>query len=91
MGGDAGQGVGVEHRRQPVREDGVDVGHGYTLSMDSWHFQRRHLQDRFGSEVRMVFYDQCGHGLSGKRKLALAAIWLGVFVGLALLIERFAT
>jgi hypothetical protein len=32
-----------------------------------------------------------GHGLSGKRKLALAAIWLGVFVGLALLIERFAT
>lgn len=40
--------------------------HGYTLSMDSWHFQRRHLADRFGSEIRMVFYDQRGHGLSGK-------------------------
>lgn len=39
--------------------------HGYTLSMDTWHFQRRHLADRFGSEIRMVFYDQRGHGLSG--------------------------
>ena len=44
----------------------VVFAHGYTLSMDSWHFQRRHLQDRFGSEVRLVFYDQRGHGLSGK-------------------------
>lgn len=44
----------------------VVFAHGYTLSMDSWHFQRRHLQDRFGSEIRMVFYDQRGHGLSGK-------------------------
>lgn len=44
----------------------VVFAHGYTLSMDSWHFQRRHLADRFGSEIRMVFYDQRGHGLSGK-------------------------
>ncbi|WP_010542107.1 alpha/beta fold hydrolase [Dietzia alimentaria] len=44
----------------------VVFAHGYTLSMDTWHFQRRHLQDRFGSEIRMVFYDQRGHGLSGK-------------------------
>lgn len=43
----------------------VVFAHGYTLSMDSWHFQRRHLQDRFGSEIRMVFYDQRGHALSG--------------------------
>ena len=43
----------------------VVFAHGYTLSMDSWHFQRRHLADRFGSEIRMVFYDQRGHGLSG--------------------------
>ena len=44
----------------------VVFAHGYTLSMDAWHFQRRHLADRFGSEIRMVFYDQRGHGLSGK-------------------------
>ncbi len=44
----------------------VVFAHGYTLSMDSWHFQRRHLQDRFGGEIRLVFYDQRGHGLSGK-------------------------
>jgi len=43
----------------------VVFAHGYTLSMDTWHFQRRHLQDRFGPEIRMVFYDQRGHGLSG--------------------------
>lgn len=43
----------------------VVFAHGYTLSMDTWHFQRRHLGDRFGSEIRMVFYDQRGHGLSG--------------------------
>lgn len=44
----------------------VVFAHGYTLSMDTWHFQRRHLQARFGSEIRLVFYDQRGHGLSGK-------------------------
>ena len=44
----------------------VVFAHGYTLTMDTWHFQRRHLADRFGSEIRMVFYDQRGHGLSGK-------------------------
>ena len=52
----------------------VVFAHGYTLSMDSWHFQRRHLQDRFGSEVRMVFYDQRGHGLSGKSSRANSTI-----------------
>lgn len=44
----------------------VVFAHGYTLSMDTWHFQRRQLQARFGTEIRMVFYDQRGHGLSGK-------------------------
>lgn len=52
----------------------VVFAHGYTLSMDSWHFQRRHLWDRFGSEIRMVFYDQRGHGLSGKGTRANATI-----------------
>ena len=39
--------------------------HGYCLRMDSWHFQRKHLQRRWGDAVRMVFYDQRGHGRSG--------------------------
>ncbi|GAA4259585.1 alpha/beta hydrolase [Dietzia aurantiaca] len=48
--------------------------HGYTLTMDTWHFQRRHLADRFGSEIRMVFYDQRGHGLSGKSSIENSTI-----------------
>lgn len=72
--------LGVERGSMVAASDGVPLAvreagpsdapmtvvfaHGYTLSMDSWHFQRRHLQDRFGPEIRMVFYDQRGHGLS---------------------------
>lgn len=52
----------------------VVFAHGYTLSMDSWHFQRRHLQDRFGPEIRMVFYDQRGHGLSRESSRANSTI-----------------
>jgi pimeloyl-ACP methyl ester carboxylesterase len=36
--------------------------HGYTLSQDVWHYQR---QD-FAAEARLVFWDQCGHGRSGR-------------------------
>lgn len=39
--------------------------HGYCLRMQSWHLQYRHLQEHWGDEVRMVFYDQRGHGESG--------------------------
>ena len=39
--------------------------HGYCLTMDTWHFQRKAITARFGDSVRMVFYDQRGHGLSG--------------------------
>ncbi|KOS54260.1 alpha/beta fold hydrolase [Rhodococcus rhodochrous] len=38
--------------------------HGYCLRMQSWHLQMRHLQERWGKDVRMVFYDQRGHGES---------------------------
>lgn len=34
--------------------------HGYALSMDCWHFQRKH----FRGVVRQVFYDQRSHGRS---------------------------
>jgi pimeloyl-ACP methyl ester carboxylesterase len=36
--------------------------HGFALSMDCWHFQRRDLRDL----GRLVFYDQRSHGISGR-------------------------
>ncbi|RVW05127.1 alpha/beta fold hydrolase [Rhodococcus xishaensis] len=39
--------------------------HGYCLRMESWHFQRKQLERMWGDSVRMVFYDQRGHGGSG--------------------------
>ncbi|MEE2033881.1 alpha/beta fold hydrolase [Rhodococcus chondri] len=55
-----------------VREAGSSLSpmtvvfvHGYCLRMQSWHLQYRHLQERWGRDVRMVFYDQRGHGESG--------------------------
>jgi pimeloyl-ACP methyl ester carboxylesterase len=46
--------------------------HGYTLSMASWTFQRRTLAASLATanghrpEARLVFYDQRGHGASGR-------------------------
>lgn len=37
--------------------------HGYTLSQDCWHFQRRDLA---GRGLRLVFWDQRDHGKSGR-------------------------
>jgi pimeloyl-ACP methyl ester carboxylesterase len=36
--------------------------HGFSLTQDAWHYQRRDLPDRF----RCVFYDHRGHGRSGR-------------------------
>lgn len=36
--------------------------HGYALNQDSWHYQRRDL----GGSARLVFWDQRGHGRSGR-------------------------
>jgi pimeloyl-ACP methyl ester carboxylesterase len=36
--------------------------HGFSLTQDAWHYQRRDLTDRF----RCVFFDQRGHGRSGR-------------------------
>jgi pimeloyl-ACP methyl ester carboxylesterase len=36
--------------------------HGFSLTQDAWHYQRRDLPERF----RCVFYDQRGHGRSGR-------------------------
>jgi pimeloyl-ACP methyl ester carboxylesterase len=38
--------------------------HGFCLRMGAYHFQRKRLARRWGADVRMVFYDQRGHGES---------------------------
>ena len=43
----------------------VVFAHGFCLRMGAFHFQRARLSERWGSQVRMVFYDQRGHGRSG--------------------------
>lgn len=43
----------------------VVFAHGFCMRMGSFHFQRAALGERWGEQVRMVFYDQRGHGQSG--------------------------
>jgi pimeloyl-ACP methyl ester carboxylesterase len=46
----------------PDRTDvAVVFSHGWTLTQDSWHFQRRALRGK----ARLVFWDHRGHGRSG--------------------------
>jgi pimeloyl-ACP methyl ester carboxylesterase len=56
-----------------VRENGPEDAplimvfvHGFCLRMGAFHFQRRRLAEQWGPDVRMVFYDQRGHGQSGE-------------------------
>jgi pimeloyl-ACP methyl ester carboxylesterase len=56
-----------------VREDGPKHApltlvfiHGFCLRMGAFHFQRRRLAEHWGPNVRMVFYDQRGHGESAE-------------------------
>ncbi|MGB3483661.1 MAG: alpha/beta hydrolase [Mycobacterium sp.] len=43
----------------------VVFAHGFCMNMGAFHFQRRELSLAWGDQVRMVFYDQRGHGRSG--------------------------
>ncbi|MCP2260189.1 Pimeloyl-ACP methyl ester carboxylesterase [Streptoalloteichus tenebrarius] len=43
----------------------VVLVHGYTLDRRSWHFQRLDLPELTNPRVRLVRYDQRGHGRSG--------------------------
>ena len=40
--------------------------HGLALHQDSWHYQRRDLADIADDGGRLVFWDQRGHGRSGR-------------------------
>jgi pimeloyl-ACP methyl ester carboxylesterase len=57
---------GVSLHVEVVGDDDAAVtvvfAHGFTLSMDCWHFQRRALD----GDARLVFYDQRSHGASGR-------------------------
>ncbi|HEX2283890.1 MAG TPA: alpha/beta hydrolase [Mycobacterium sp.] len=44
----------------------VVFAHGFCLRMGAFHFQRARLTEQWGNQVRMVFYDQRGHGQSGE-------------------------
>jgi pimeloyl-ACP methyl ester carboxylesterase len=43
----------------------VVFSHGFCQRMGTFHCQRAALAERWGDQVRMVFYDQRGHGQSG--------------------------
>ncbi|MET0451123.1 MAG: alpha/beta hydrolase [Mycobacterium sp.] len=43
----------------------VVFAHGFSLRMGAFYFQRARLTEQWGPQVRMVFYDQRGHGQSG--------------------------
>jgi pimeloyl-ACP methyl ester carboxylesterase len=47
--------------------------HGYTLSQDSWYYQRRDI-GRGQGPIRRVFWDQRSHGRSGRSDPAHATI-----------------
>jgi pimeloyl-ACP methyl ester carboxylesterase len=40
--------------------------HGFCLRMGAFYFQRARLEQQWGPQVRMVFYDQRGHGQSAE-------------------------
>jgi pimeloyl-ACP methyl ester carboxylesterase len=40
--------------------------HGFCMSMGAFHFQRARLEEQWGEQVRMVFYDHRGHGQSAQ-------------------------
>ncbi len=44
----------------------VVFAHGFCLRMGAFYFQRARLAEQWGRQVRMVFYDQRGHGHSGQ-------------------------
>ncbi|WP_245906055.1 alpha/beta fold hydrolase [Mycolicibacterium palauense] len=43
----------------------VVFAHGFCMNMGAFYFQRRDLAEVCGDQLRMVFYDQRGHGASG--------------------------
>ena len=47
----------------------VVFAHGFCMCMGAFHFQRGRFEQEWGDDVRMVFFDQRGHGESGAAQL----------------------
>jgi len=62
--------LGVKGRRRTAPPLTVAFVHGYSLNLDSWHFQRAAFRGRF----RCVFYDHRSHGRSGRSSSGNATI-----------------
>lgn len=59
---------------EPVEATVIFV-HGFTLRMASWHFQRFGMAKRWADRrIKMVFYDQRGHGRSDPAPAASCSI-----------------
>jgi pimeloyl-ACP methyl ester carboxylesterase len=56
--------VEIVEPREPAGKPTVVFVHGFALDMGTFYFQRRALTEQ--GEYRMVFYDQPGHGRSGR-------------------------
>jgi pimeloyl-ACP methyl ester carboxylesterase len=65
-------GLAAGSRRTPTVT--VVFCHGLALHQDSWHYQRRDLADIADDGGRLVFWDQRGHGRSGRGDGAHATI-----------------
>ncbi|MBS1693363.1 MAG: alpha/beta hydrolase [Actinobacteria bacterium] len=61
---DDGVALAVHEVGPPTAPVTVVFCHGLCLDMRSWRYQRAGLSRMWGAEVRMVFYDQRGHGAS---------------------------
>jgi pimeloyl-ACP methyl ester carboxylesterase len=56
--------VEIVEPAEPTDKPTIVFVHGFALDMGTFYFQRKELAER--GEYRMVFYDQPGHGRSGK-------------------------
>jgi len=63
-------GTGRRRRATKAPELTVVFIHGYSLTLDSWHFQRA----AYRGQVRAVYYDQRSHGRSGRSGAGHATI-----------------
>jgi len=64
----ADDGVGLYYEEVGPRDAALTIVfvHGYCLQLGEFVFQRRELASRFGSQLRLVFYDQRSHGRSDR-------------------------
>lgn len=69
-------GGGLEAQAAPSKPEATVIFvHGFTLRMASWHFQRYGLAQRWADRrIKMVFYDQRGHGRSDPAPTASCSI-----------------